>query len=239
MGAASGVLNIISDFTMFILPLPTIHRLQMSTAKKLRVYGCFSLGLLACVTSVVRLVYSIKLLHVPSHNPEYLLIIDITGLWRYTDHPSQLRGDQLTRSSFAEIAIGIIAGCLPSLPRFFQQFSHKETTSLYITRRNTTTGFTRKSWRKYLPWSSRTRTNGDSGRFTHGTRAPRLATLNLPPFTVHELDHDGFERPAPIRGKSAPLEDIELQPASPSWSSYRQGRSQQPYGGFGAVGRAA
>ncbi len=66
---------------------PIIRRLQMSTRKRVRVYGCFCLGLVACIGSVVRVGYSIAILHIPSSSPDYMIVIDITGLWRYEKTP--------------------------------------------------------------------------------------------------------------------------------------------------------
>ena len=66
---------------MFILPLPIIRHLQMAAEKRLRVYGCFSLGFVACICSVVRLVYSVKLLHMLKGSPDYHLTVDSLGLW--------------------------------------------------------------------------------------------------------------------------------------------------------------
>lgn len=83
LGVASGTVNVVSDFSIFILPLPIIRRLQMSTKKRVRVYGCFCLGLVACISSVVRVGYSIAVMHTPNSSPDYLIVIDITGLWRY------------------------------------------------------------------------------------------------------------------------------------------------------------
>ena len=55
----------------------------MPFLRKLRVTAVFSVGLFACITSVVRLTYSIDLLDVPVGNATYLLDMDKIGLWRY------------------------------------------------------------------------------------------------------------------------------------------------------------
>ncbi|MCJ1259014.1 hypothetical protein MMC24_006848, partial [Lignoscripta atroalba] len=77
----SGSLNVLSDFSILVLPLPLIWRLQMPFLRKLRVTAVFSVGLFACITSVVRLTYSIDLLDVPVGNATYLLDMDKIGLW--------------------------------------------------------------------------------------------------------------------------------------------------------------
>ena len=56
----------------------------MSSAKKFRVTAVFGVGLLACIASVVRLVYSVELLRVPTVNAAPQLVIDKEGLWAYS-----------------------------------------------------------------------------------------------------------------------------------------------------------
>ena len=43
---ASGVFNVVSDFAILILPVPSIWSLQMSLRKKLLTTGVFAVGLL-------------------------------------------------------------------------------------------------------------------------------------------------------------------------------------------------
>ena len=43
---ASGVFNVISDFTILVLPLPSVWRLQMSIRKKLSTTAVFAVGIL-------------------------------------------------------------------------------------------------------------------------------------------------------------------------------------------------
>lgn len=58
---ATSIVNIVSDWSALILPLIVIHRLQMNARRKLGVMAIFAVGLLACVASIVRLVYSVQL----------------------------------------------------------------------------------------------------------------------------------------------------------------------------------
>ncbi|KAH6883257.1 hypothetical protein BKA58DRAFT_435004 [Alternaria rosae] len=51
---ATGVLNIITDIMVIILPIPMVLRLQMSKERKIMVIGIFSAGSVTCVTSAVR-----------------------------------------------------------------------------------------------------------------------------------------------------------------------------------------
>ena len=62
----------------------------MSWAQKARVTAVFGVGFLACIASVVRLVYSVELLRVPTINAAHQLDIDKEGLWAYVVHLPQL-----------------------------------------------------------------------------------------------------------------------------------------------------
>lgn len=86
LGVASGIMNVISDFSILILPLPIIWRLQMSWDKKSRVFAVFGVGLFACIASILRLVYSLELTHVPPNTPAYQLDVDRIGLWACVIH---------------------------------------------------------------------------------------------------------------------------------------------------------
>ena len=79
----------------------------MSWERKWKILAVFAIGFVACVSSVVRLVYSVQLNLVSDHNVashEQQLATDKDGLW-----------------AIAELALGIIAGCMPVIPRFFKQ----------------------------------------------------------------------------------------------------------------------
>ena len=58
---ATSIINIISDWSALILPLVVIRRLRMSVKQKIGVGAIFAVGFLACVASIVRLVYSVQL----------------------------------------------------------------------------------------------------------------------------------------------------------------------------------
>ena len=105
LGVASGVINLISDFAILVLPTRRVMRLQMRWRRKWRIVAVFGVGFLACIAAIFRLVYSIQLTEFSaSASPEQQLVTDKKGLW-----------------AFAEIAVGIIVGCMPVLPRFFKQ----------------------------------------------------------------------------------------------------------------------
>ena len=105
LGVSSGVINVVSDFAILLLPVHKVWRLQMPWQKKWRILAVFAVGLFGCIAAVLRLVYSIELTEFSANaSPEQQLVTDKKGLW-----------------GFAEIALGIIAGCMPVLPRFFHQ----------------------------------------------------------------------------------------------------------------------
>ncbi|KAF2110496.1 hypothetical protein BDV96DRAFT_528100, partial [Lophiotrema nucula] len=96
----AGVLNIVSDYIMLVLPMFWIARLQMDNKRKLTAGAIFVIGFLACAASVIRLVFIIKHLH----DPDTLLVLDIAI------------------STLGEIFAGIICANLPSLPAFIKHF---------------------------------------------------------------------------------------------------------------------
>lgn len=180
LGVASGTLNVVSDFLILTLPLPIIWRLQMSTRKKVGVIAIFALGGLACIASVFRLVYSIQLLSVPSGTLAYLINIDITGVWRYDNSLALVCCDLLTEISFAEIAIGIIVGCLPILPRFFRYFfsDGKTSSSTSSTIRNDRLSW-RRLFRKSTSQGSNSSKTGGSSQKLPGSRSTTYTAQNL------------------------------------------------------------
>ncbi|KAL4786992.1 hypothetical protein BJX76DRAFT_364496 [Aspergillus varians] len=97
----SSAINCISDLMIFILPQVRIWRLQMVLCKKVAFFALFSIGLVACISSVVKLAYAvIKVKTLPDNTSYHLYLV---GLW-----------------TLPELAGGIIAGCLPSTTKAIQ-----------------------------------------------------------------------------------------------------------------------
>ncbi|TVY17219.1 Satratoxin biosynthesis SC1 cluster protein 4 [Lachnellula arida] len=105
---SAGAINVVSDCVMLFLPMFSIWRLQLSTKKKAQISAVFACGLLACVSSVIRLAYSILLFKTEDRTYAFIP----TGLW-----------------SVAEVSIGFICSCLPVVPKFFQVMSERLTTN--------------------------------------------------------------------------------------------------------------
>ena len=77
----SSIIDIISDFTILLLPLPLIWRLQLTTRKKIGVYAIFGLGFFACMASVGALITAISLLRMSNNDMDAPFAMDGMGLW--------------------------------------------------------------------------------------------------------------------------------------------------------------
>jgi hypothetical protein len=75
----SGSVNVATDFLILILPLPICIRLQMPLNKKLRILSVFGIGLFACIASVVRLGYSLRM-NIQVYDKTNQLKINVLGL---------------------------------------------------------------------------------------------------------------------------------------------------------------
>ncbi|KAL2850230.1 hypothetical protein BJY01DRAFT_245540 [Aspergillus pseudoustus] len=88
-----GVVMICVDIYLFVLPIPTTWKLQMSKQRKLSIIGLFGIGLLACIAGIARL---------PS------LVYTNGGDFTY-------QGAVASIWMNVEFALALIAGSLPSL----------------------------------------------------------------------------------------------------------------------------
>lgn len=95
----TGGWNVFSDFSILTLPLSSIWNLKMSTRRKVQISAVFATGLFACVSSIIRLIYSVQL----AQEADTTYIIGKVAMW-----------------SCAEMTTVILAGSLPVFPKFFQ-----------------------------------------------------------------------------------------------------------------------
>ncbi|PYH45564.1 uncharacterized protein BP01DRAFT_318878, partial [Aspergillus saccharolyticus JOP 1030-1] len=54
---AAGILNMLNDFIVLVIPFPRIVKLQMSVEKKLAISGIMAVGIFVCVASIIRIWY--------------------------------------------------------------------------------------------------------------------------------------------------------------------------------------
>ncbi|GKZ47113.1 hypothetical protein AbraIFM66951_010462 [Aspergillus brasiliensis] len=97
------------DLIILVLPQTRIWRLQMALRRKLAVSTVFLFGILACASAITRLAYAV-LLFTTTNNIAYYSYM--AGLW-----------------TLPELVAGIIAGCLPSSPKFFQRLRQNKVIS--------------------------------------------------------------------------------------------------------------
>ncbi|KAL4937612.1 hypothetical protein BDV06DRAFT_226778 [Aspergillus oleicola] len=96
----AGTINTLSDLIILILPHLKIWKLQMSPRRKRAVSVVFLFGVIATTGAALKIHYSLALYNT-TNNKSYQLYL-------------------LGLCTIPEISGGIIAGCLPSVPRFFQ-----------------------------------------------------------------------------------------------------------------------
>ncbi|KAF1944951.1 hypothetical protein EJ02DRAFT_420002 [Clathrospora elynae] len=111
---SNAVLNLITDLSIFILPMPVIFRLNMSVGSRIGLVVLFSMGFFICLTTALRM----ATLHLTLRTKEPTWDSAPTNLW-----------------SFIEAATGVICACLISLRKSIGALwpnkwrSHKGTSS--------------------------------------------------------------------------------------------------------------
>lgn len=88
-------LNLALDFTALAIPVIVLWKVQLSWKKKARIFGLLSIGLIACIASVMTLV------------SQYTLAKD--PLWNYTT---------LLAWIMVELVVSLVAACAPTLAYF-------------------------------------------------------------------------------------------------------------------------
>jgi len=108
---ANSVIHVITDFIIFLLPLPVILKLKINKKQKIGLVAVFSLGFLVCVISLVR-------------------IISITKL-DFSDPPYQV--SLVAYWGAVEVNLAIICACLTTLKPLLARFFPKLLGSTYHT----------------------------------------------------------------------------------------------------------
>ncbi|OJD40269.1 uncharacterized protein BKCO1_1000614 [Diplodia corticola] len=96
---ANACMNILTDFIIIGIPIPSLLKLQVSTAKKIGLMFAFSLGLVVCAISVAR--------------------IPMVTLAFAAGKPGNL---SLMMWSTIELHVSIVCACLPSIRPLFVSF---------------------------------------------------------------------------------------------------------------------
>ncbi|OJJ42357.1 hypothetical protein ASPZODRAFT_77114 [Penicilliopsis zonata CBS 506.65] len=91
---AAGILNMLNDFVLLVIPFPRIVRLHMTVQKKVAICAIMAVGIFVCVASIVRIHYLSVFMHA----------LDVT--W--------LMGPVFIWSTI-EPAVAIVCACLPHL----------------------------------------------------------------------------------------------------------------------------
>ena len=96
---ASGAFNLLLDILIFLLPLYAISRLKLAPQRKWAIAAVFAIGLLACISSLLRLYYSV---HVVSAADLTRNMVDLC--W----------------TSALETASAVLVACVPVMPRLWR-----------------------------------------------------------------------------------------------------------------------
>ncbi|KAL8952410.1 MAG: hypothetical protein Q9222_001687 [Ikaeria aurantiellina] len=102
--------NTITDFAVFLLPLFAIWELQLPWERKLGVSTVFTVGLFACIASIMRLVTSVPL--ISTQDMTYALSKPF--LW-----------------ALAEVTSGMLCICFPVLPKLFRRLAGRVSSTLH------------------------------------------------------------------------------------------------------------
>ncbi|RYP19807.1 hypothetical protein DL765_003153 [Monosporascus sp. GIB2] len=102
--STGAIFNFVTDAVILLLPQRAIWKLKMSTKKKIGVSVVFSVGILACLTALLRLVSTL----------EYAKSSDFS----YGFSP-------LTLYTAAEMTCGFLVMCMPAMPKVFSVLKKK------------------------------------------------------------------------------------------------------------------
>lgn len=98
---ANGISNMLLDIIILCLPLRPIWKLQMSTRSKISLTGVFALGAFICIASILRITYL-----------WFIVFDDVSGTIAIPSIWTSI-----------EPGLGIVCGCLPTLPTLFRRWS--------------------------------------------------------------------------------------------------------------------
>ncbi|KAI0376105.1 hypothetical protein F5Y04DRAFT_267193 [Hypomontagnella monticulosa] len=149
-----GIVNVVTDVGILALPIPHILQLRLTVTQRIQLCGIFLLGGVVCVFGIVRVV---ALAQAPEGDASYNQVW--SGVW-----------------SFCEIAIGIVAACLPTLAVLVTKLHQSKISASFIHLLSTT-------FRRSHGSSRSTKTGIRSVRETrsHDDEYTQLSELSLTP----------------------------------------------------------
>lgn len=110
----SASLNIATDLTIFLLPMPVLTTLTLPWRQKIGVVFIFVVGLFVCIISIIRLT---KILELAEHLDEFSQLNNPTATW-----------------SSIESNLAILCACMPSLRPIYSQLTSRSNIGLFFCR---------------------------------------------------------------------------------------------------------
>ncbi|KAI2641162.1 hypothetical protein GGS21DRAFT_487499 [Xylaria nigripes] len=107
---ASSVINVVSDFTILIIPLAVVWQLQLRPKAKIGLSFIFAVGIFATIACIVRLYYGIRL----TLSDDATFLIEGVGTW-----------------AIVEFTTVILVACFPMLPRLCKEFTKRRNDSSF------------------------------------------------------------------------------------------------------------
>ncbi|KAH6697164.1 hypothetical protein F5X68DRAFT_226550 [Plectosphaerella plurivora] len=99
------VISLVSDIVVLLLPCPLTKKLQVGIWAKVKIAAVFGVGGIACIFSLIRLVFIIQ--EGESPDQTYVFVkINLTGI--------------------AECGIGLVCACFPLMPALWKSILHKD-----------------------------------------------------------------------------------------------------------------
>ncbi|KAF4331513.1 integral membrane protein [Fusarium beomiforme] len=99
------IISLLSDILILLLPCPLTKKLHLGIKAKLKIIAVFGMGGLACIFSLIRLVFIIKDGKTPDQTYKFIQI-NLTGI--------------------AECGIGVVCACLPLMPMLWKSILHND-----------------------------------------------------------------------------------------------------------------
>lgn len=153
LNVAASSINSLSDIGILILPQVSIWRLQMALRRKVQISTVFLIGSFACVCSILRLSYAVRLYRAT----DLTYYSWVTGVWTYP-----------------EMASGIIVGCLPVSAKFFQGLKERRMFSKFGSSLKSLLHFTTVASRRSIDnYSAETQTTSKGPGFGNKRARPK------------------------------------------------------------------